>query len=221
MPELAGSVLKRRMKFRQEIALAIFVVLLIFFGPMVVGEVVGVRPWGEGAAIRLWEWYGGKVRLYPFRATLTPALLIFQLASAWTLRKNIPTWGKVRANRGDMDTYFWIDTAFWSALFIQVPLVFILFLINASYWMDLTAFLLVFALAAFSVFKVSRRPEVDLKKFRTIITPVISSGPPGFTALAKLHRLKMLPDWLDRAVEWLVLLIQNIVMSTAKLVLVM
>lgn len=220
MPELAGDILRRRMKFRREITWTIFVMLLIFFGPMVVGEVLGVRPWGEGAATRLRDWYSGKIRLYPFRATLTPALVIFQLASVWTLRKSIPTWGKVRANRGDMETYFWINTAFWFALFIQVPLVFILFLINAPYWMDLAAFLLVFTLAAFSIFKVSRRPEVDLKKFRAIITPVISGGPPGFTALVKLHKLRMLPDWLSHAVEWIVSLIQSVVMSTAKLVLV-
>jgi hypothetical protein len=161
----------------------------------------------------IWEFYEDKLLQYPVRSVFVVFEVITGLFVMRILRQQIPKRDVVTAAGGTFVGHFFIQTIFWFAILLEFPIAVLFTIYGAS----IQAHLIALGLLALSVitvfFYLWFRPTFRSDKFRGFFAPLAAMVTPGISILNRAHMSRMLPDTVDKGIEWILMLFHRVVVG--------
>ena len=164
----------------------------------------------------IWQWYGEKLQQFPRRSTFALLEVVTGLFVMNLLRQQIPKRGQVTSAGGTYVGHFLIQTIFWFAIILEFPIAILFTIYGATIQTQLIA-LCILATFVFVVFSVQwLRPKFRSEKFRGFFAPLAAMVTPGISILNRAHMSRMLPDGIDKGIEWILLAFQRVIVGPAS-----
>lgn len=161
----------------------------------------------------IWRWYVDRLQQYPGRSFFVVIEIIAGLFVMRVLRQQIPRRGQVTNAGGTFVGHFLIQSIFWLAILLELPIAVLFTIYGAS----IQAHLIALGVLAFSVFVVFGylwfRPKFRSDKFRGFFAPLAAMVTPGISILNRAHMSRMLPGSIDNIVEWILTMFQRVVVG--------
>lgn len=201
--EKASVRFKRRVRDRNQIWLLFIIVTALITAERFAPEYLSLWSWVSSTIDGFWNWYAEKFLLYPKRAAITPLLLLSTGTTLWALKKAAPTWGQARRWHAKMDDYFWLDTAYWYVMYVQLPISLVSFVFDLSIWIEPALATTALVLVAFAVIKIALRIReanhaaeedddksemAEISKVAALAAPALALTTPTIGGLLKVAR---------------------------------
>jgi len=160
-----------------------------------------------------WVWYRLMVETFPLQSLTITVQIVFGLPFLILFARRVPTWGQVRNAGVHLTGYFWIQTLFWIAISIQLPLSVYFTITGVNPLWHFAAFgTLVFFIAVIYAW-LALREKFDPKKFRNFVEPIITALTPGIGALSKAHASQILPEGVSSVLRWIVVFYKGVILG--------
>ncbi len=151
-----------------------------------------------------WDWYRHLAIAHPVETLFVTIQIIAGTVIYFTLRGSVPTWWQAMPAGLSLRNYFWVQTFFWLAVIVELPIAVALIIHDVPVWVHILPHAALLVLIASLYAGLADSTTLNHERFRRFFTPILTLVAPGIGMIYRLQSLKFLPPELSRVIDWIV-----------------